>query len=310
MNMKKHVLVVSQYFYPEQFRINDICCEWIKKGYKITVVTGIPNYPQGKFYEGYGIRKKRREVWNGIEIIRLPIISRGHSSVRLALNYFSFVISGWFWSRFTSIKPDIVFIYEVSPMTQGLLGVWLAKRRKIPCHIYVTDLWPENFEIVTGIHNRLIISPLEKMVLRIYNGCKYIFTSSESFIGAIERRGDFKEKLVFWPQYAEEFYVPIELGKINPNDIKIPQDEMFNVLFAGNIGESQGLSVLIEACKILKKRSYNRIRFIIVGDGRFKEKLLKLVKENLLDENFVFFDKVPAKEIPLWLLKLMPRLYA
>ena len=92
MQKKKHILVLSQYFYPEPFRINDMCTEWVKRGYKVTVLTGIPNYPQGKFYDGYGYTKKRKENWNGIDIIRLPIISRGNGKLRLIINYFSFVI--------------------------------------------------------------------------------------------------------------------------------------------------------------------------------------------------------------------------
>ena len=97
---KKHILVISQCFYPEQFRINDMCCEWIKRGYRVTVLTGIPNYPQGKFYEGYGFCKRRKETWNGVEIIRIPLIPRGHSSIGLVLNYFSFPISGFFGKYF------------------------------------------------------------------------------------------------------------------------------------------------------------------------------------------------------------------
>ena len=132
--MKKHILVIAQYFYPEQFRINDICTEWVKRGYKVTVVTGIPNYPQGKYYDGYGLFKKRKETYNGIEIIRIPLVPRGNNSIMLALNYLSFVVSGFFWKMFTKIKADYVFIFEVSPMTQALPGVWYAKKRKIPCY--------------------------------------------------------------------------------------------------------------------------------------------------------------------------------
>ena len=92
MKKKKHILVISQVFYPEQFRINDMCQEWVKRGYKVTVLTGIPNYPQGKFYEGYGFCKKRKEMWNGVEIIRIPVIPRGNNVIGLVLNYFSFPI--------------------------------------------------------------------------------------------------------------------------------------------------------------------------------------------------------------------------
>ena len=133
--MGKHILVISQYFYPEQFRINDICSEWVKRGHRVTVLTGIPNYPLGKFYRGYGWFRNRRETWNGVEIIRIPIVSRGKSVFRLVLNYYSFVISGWFWKAFTKLKPDLIFTFEVSPMTQALIGTWFSKRRKIPGYL-------------------------------------------------------------------------------------------------------------------------------------------------------------------------------
>ena len=149
MNKKKHILVVSQYFYPEQFRINDICTEWVKRGYKVTVLTGIPNYPQGEYFEGYDLVHKRTAEWNGIRIIRIPLIPRGHNSIGLVANYFSFVISGFIWKSLTKIKADYVFTFEVSPMTQALIGVWYAKKNKIPHYLYVQDLWPENVEIVT-----------------------------------------------------------------------------------------------------------------------------------------------------------------
>ena len=109
-----NILVVSQYFYPEEFRINDICKEWIKRGHQVTVVTGIPNYPQGRFFQGYSWLKGRRESYEGIQIIRLPIIPRGKNSLMLILNYFSFAFSGFFWRLFTKVKADKVFIFEVS----------------------------------------------------------------------------------------------------------------------------------------------------------------------------------------------------
>ena len=129
---KKHILVISQYFYPEQFRINDICQEWVKRGYKITVLTGIPNYPQGRFYKGYNWFQKRRDEYKGIHVIRIPLIPRGNCAIMLMLNYFSFVFFGFFWKLFTRVKADKVFIFEVSPMTQALIGVWYAKKEKVP----------------------------------------------------------------------------------------------------------------------------------------------------------------------------------
>lgn len=294
-SLKKHILVIAQYFYPEQFRINDICTEWVKRGYKVTVVTGIPNYPQGKYYDGYGLFKKRKETYNGMDIIRIPLIPRGNNAIMLALNYLSFVVSGFFWKMFTKIKADYVFIFEVSPMTQALPGVWYAKKRRIPCYLYVTDLWPENVEIVAGITNKKILTAIGVMVDYIYKRCDRIFTSSESFIQAIVDRGTEREKLEFWPQYAEDYYKPVEKG--NANIPEIPNDDIFNIIFAGNIGFAQGLDVLPEAAKILKETNI-KVRFNIVGDGRFKETLKSNVEEIQVANYFNFIDKQPATRIP------------
>ena len=293
--MKKHILVISQYFYPEQFRINDICTEWVKKGYKVTVVTGIPNYPQGKYYEGFGLFKKRRELYNGVEIIRIPLIPRGNSSIMLALNYLSFVVSGLFWNVFTKIKADNVFIFEVSPMTQALPGVWYAKKRKIPCYLYVQDLWPENVEIITGIKNPTIIGAIGKMVDYIYERCTTIFTTSKSFVNSIEDRGVPRSKVKYWPQYAEDFYLPLQGSIVE----EIPNDGVFNITFTGNIGAAQGLDILPQTAALLKGKKLNKnIRFNIVGDGRYKETLVDLVNKKEVSDMFNFIPKQPATRIP------------
>ncbi|MBE7058217.1 MAG: glycosyltransferase family 4 protein [Ruminococcaceae bacterium] len=279
--MKKHILIVSQYFYPEQFRINDIALEWLKRGYKVTVLTGIPNYPQGKFFKGYGLLKKRKETWNGVDIIRIPLFARGKTSVGMVLNYFSFVISGFFWKCFTKVKADCVFTFEVSPMTQALIGVWYSKKHKIPNYIYVQDLWPENVEIVTGIHSKAIIGPISKMVNYIYKNCDKIFATSPSFVKEIQKRTPGEEnKVLYWPQYAEEFY--------EPTDVKsslIPQDGALNITFTGNIGTAQGLEILPKTARLLKEQNI-KVRFNIVGDGRNKDNLITCIKENEVEEYF------------------------
>lgn len=300
MKNKKHILVVSQCFYPERFRINDICTEWVRRGYAVTVLTGIPNYPQGKFYDGYGLNKKRTETWNGIKIIRIPIIPRGHNSLWLCLNYASFVISGFFWKCFTKTKADIVFNYETSPMTQALVGVWFAKRRKIPCYLYVTDLWPDNVEIITGIHSKLVIGPINSVVNYIYRKCGRIFTSSKSFIAKMTERGVPAQKLEFWPQYAEDFYVPRLKSDAPEIKDEIPDDSIFNIVFAGNIGYAQGLNVLVTAAQMLKK-DVSAVIFNIIGDGRYKKKLLDDVDCAGVSEYFNFIDSQPAEKIPLYM---------
>lgn len=293
---KKHILVVSQYFYPEPFRINDMCQEWIKRGYKVTVLTGIPNYPEGKFYKGYGWCKKRKENWNGIDIIRIPLISRGKGKIRLVLNYYSFVISGWFWKLFTRLKADVVFTFEVSPMTQALVPMWYARKRKIPHYLYVQDLWPENVQTVTGINNQFVIKRIEKMVEKIYRRCDLIFGTSESFVKEIQKRvHENKEKVKYWPQYAESFYQPTEETKAD----ELPRD-IFKVIFTGNIGKAQGLDILPKTAAVLKERG-TKMNFVIVGDGREKEQLLAEIAQRGVEEYFTLIPRQRAEEIPAYL---------
>lgn len=298
--MKKRLLVISQYFYPEQFRINDLCKEWVKRGYDVTVVTGIPNYPTGKFFKGYSWLKKRKEEYEGIHIIRLPLIPRGHSSLMLALNYVSFVISGWFWSHFTRVKADKVFIFEVSPMTQALLGVWYKRRKKVPCFIYVQDLWPENVEIVTGIHNKRIIHAIDKMVDYIYRNCELILATSPSFVKRIEERKSAwknkKSKVKYWPQYAEEFYKPVARKSLSD----MPQDDSFKIVFTGNIGYAQGLDILPKTAVILKEKGID-CSFIIIGDGRYRETLEKEIHAAGVQDMFYMLGRKKPEEIPDYL---------
>ena len=299
--MKRHILVISQYFYPEEFRINDLCREWVKRGYRVTVVTGIPNYPEGKFFRGYGWFKRRKEVYEGIRIIRLPIIPRGKNPLTLVFNYLSFVLSGFFWQLFTRVKADRVFIFAVSPMTQALVGVWYAKRRKIPCCIYVQDLWPENVEAVAGIRNRRILSGIDKMADSIYQNCSVILATSPSFVQRIEERKsawakEGHSKVRYWPQYAEEFYRPVEKKPL-PD---LSEDDSFTIVFTGNIGYAQGLDILPDTALELKKMGA-KCRFVLIGDGRYRERLEKSIAGKGVAEMFHMLGRKPPEEIPQYL---------
>lgn len=286
---KKHILVISQYFYPEQFRINDICTEWVKRGYQITVITGIPNYPEGRFFSGYHLLQKRKEDYHGVSVIRLPIIPRRKGSLMLALNYLSFVVSGGIWSLCSRIKADYVFIFEVSPMTQALPGVWYAKRRQIPCYLYVQDLWPDNVQIITGIHNKMFIGCIDKMVQYIYKRCKRVFVTSQSFKKTLEERKVPAPKVVYWPQYAEDFYQPVKKNKMT---------DAFTIVFTGNIGYAQGLDILPKASELLKDEN---IRFLMVGDGRYRTELEREIGERNISEMFQFVGRVKPEEVPVYL---------
>lgn len=293
--VNKHILVVCQYFYPEQFRINDICLEWIKRGYKVTVLTGIPNYPQGKYYKGYDLFHKRREKWNNIDIIRIPLIPRGHNLIMLALNYLSFVISGFFWKLRTKINADFVFVFGVSPITLALPGIWIAQKRKITCYLYVQDLWPESVEIVTGIHNKMVIESIGRLVNYIYSKCDHIFATSPSFVEEIQKRCVNKTKVTYWPQYAEDFYKPMKKCIFSA----IPDDGKLKIAFTGNIGQAQGLQILPEVAKKLKEKKLKKeVEFVIVGDGRYKEKLIDRIYSLNVTDSFILINRQLPDKIP------------
>lgn len=279
-----------------------MCLEWVKRGYKVTVVTGIPNYPMGKTFKGYGITKKRHEVWNGIEIYRIPLIPRGSGSLGMIANYLSFMISGMLAGKMKNIKADLVFSFEVSPMTQVMTGISFAKKLHVPHYLYVQDLWPENVITVTGIRNPLIIKPIDKMVDYIYKNSDEIFATSPSFVEAICNRkvAVNREKVHYWPQYAEEFYKPIDksIAKEAAVAYGIPNDDSFKIIFTGNVGTAQGIDILPQTAELLKNEN---IKFVIIGDGRYLEKLVSDIKSRQLEKMFIFVARQPAEKIPVLL---------
>ncbi len=289
--MSTKILVISQYYYPEQFRINDMCQEWVNRGYEVTVVTGIPNYPKGKFYKGYGLFKNRKEVINGVRVLRLPIIPRGKGKITLFLNYISFVISGYFWKIFTKVKADYTFIFEVSPMTQALPGVWYSKKKGIPCYIYVQDLWPENVEVILGVKNKFIIRSITRMVNYIYKNCENVFVTSNSFRNNLISKGLSVNKVVTWSQYAEDYHIELE------NDNNFTLEQNFNIIYTGNIGKAQGLEVIIPTALKLKEMGIENVIFHLVGDGRELESLKKSVSESELHDNVKFHTPVLPDQV-------------
>lgn len=303
---RQHILVICQYFFPEEFRINDICKEWIKRGYEVTVVTGIPNYPQGKFYKGYSWFSKTHEEYEGIHVIRIPIIPRGKNSIMMILNYISFVISGFFWKILTKVKADKVFIFQLSPMTQALVGVWYAKKRKIPCYIYVQDLWPESVQAVTGIHNKSVINMIDRIVNYVYKNSTKIFATSPSFVKKIEEREsafqDKESKVIYWPQYAEEFYQPMarESARKQISTAEVGEDDELKIVFTGNIGYAQGLDILPKVAKLLKEEKI-RCSFYIIGDGRYREELVKEIEKAEASDIFKLLGRKKPVEIPAYL---------
>ena len=300
------VIIYTNHFYPEDFKVNDIAFELQKRGYDITIVSAVPDYPKGKFFEGYGWFKKNREIVNGCKVIRLPIIPRGNGGgKRLILQYLSYFISSSIFTFFHKLthKYDAVFVHLTSPFFIGLPATKLKKFQHIPMYFWMLDLWPESITAVTGIKNPLIIKPLERQVKYVYNNCDKILIGSKGFEKSISEKGNYKDKFVYFPNWAES-----NLSFINDIDYKNVEpfcslkDDDFVILFAGNIGEGQNLSCFLEAA--LELRNEQNIKFILLGDGRAKNTLEKYAETNgLLDENVFFPGRFPLEAMPYFMEK-------
>lgn len=288
------ILIVTQYFYPENFRINDVCLGLKERGHKVTVLTGKPNYPSGKFYKGYNIFNKNFENWNGINIYRSNLILRGNGNgISLFLNYFSFAFLSSIRLLFIRSEFEKVFIFAPSPITVGLPGIVASKYFKARVVLWVHDLWPESIRITGGINSKLIIYSIELMTRWIYNNVDKLLVQSEAFKPYIEKQVDNKDKIIYYPYYAEQFY---KIEKPQSNYIeKLPDG--FKLLFAGNIGEGQSFPTLLDAAKKIKNLGLP-ISWIIFGDGRMKEMVEKEIEEYDLGKQFILKGSLPAVEMP------------
>lgn len=281
------ILIVSQYFYPEQFRVNTLAKELVARGNEVTVLTGYPQYPQGEIYEGYGFDKPYEKVWNGVKIERVKMRPRGHNAIGLLLNCITYVTEANKWVKKCKEKFDAVYVFEVSPVTVGLPALKYKKRFGTPVYFNVQDLWPENAEEILGIHNKLVIGAINKIVDKIYRESDKILCSSNGFVENIANRGVSREKLVFWPQFCEK---PNFTNAVKPGCY---DENYFNIVFTGNIGDAQGLDLLVDAAVLLKNEA---VRWYIVGDGRAKERLEKRVEEANLNTSVRFMGRVSEAE--------------
>lgn len=281
------ILVITQYFYPETFRVNTLVTELVSRGHDVTVLTGYPQYPRGKIYDGYGFNKPYETEWNGAKIERIKMRPRGKTPIGLLLNCYTFVSEGKKWVKKCNEKFDAVYVFEVSPVTVGLPAIEYKKKFGTPIYFNVQDLWPENVEIVLGIHNKLVIGAINKIVDKIYSASDKILCSSNSFVENIANRGVSRDKLVFWPQFCTE---PDFAQATKP---ECYSDEYFNIVFTGNIGEAQGLDLLVDAAERLTDTN---VRWFLVGDGRAREKLQKQVSEKNLSSVVTFIGKVSEAE--------------
>lgn len=287
------ILIISQYFWPESFKINDLALGLKERGHEVSILTAIPNYPKGAFFQDYSFWKDNDEEWNGIKIYRSKIFSRGNGGIRLMLNYVSFVFFCSLKIFRIKEKFDRIFVYEPSPVTVGLPAIVASRKMKIPYYFWVQDLWPESLTAAGGIKNKYVIVFFDKITKLIYCNAKKVLVQSKGFADYINKQGDFSSKLIYYPNSAEKLYRPIE--PTAEYQSKLPTG--FKILFAGNLGGAQGIDTLIKAAKIVKESGIE-VNWVFLGNGRQREYYMSEVKRIGLESNFYFLGAFPAETMP------------
>ena len=287
------ILVVSQYFYPENFRINDLVFSLKDRGHEVTVLTAKPNYSKTHFFEGYGWKSSDFEIIKGVSVYRSNLFSRKNGGApRLFLNYFSFAFLATLKLRKIKGSFDAIFVYEPSPITVGIPAVFAKRRFKAPIYFWAQDLWPESLVAAGGVKNKFILGFFNSLTKWIYNHSKNVLIQSNGFREYILNQGIPNDKILFYPNPTEDFYKPLREIKEYQEFFK---KDNFNIIFAGHIGEAQSFATIIEAINNIKELP---IKVIVLGDGRYKETAISLIKDKGLESHFNFMGSFPPTEMP------------
>ncbi len=291
-----HILIVSQYFWPENFRINDLTEGLVERGHEVTVLTGIPNYPDGSFFSGYGLFKLQRQDYKGAKIIRIPLFPRGNGSgVRLALNFLSFALFASVLSPFFCRGNfDVIFVFEPSPITVGLPALVLKKLKSIPILFWVQDLWPESLAATGSVRSPWVLNRVKGLVRFIYRGCDKILVTSQAYFPSIQSFGIDSEVLRYFPQSVEALYQPVLVEEDAVENSIMPKG--FRVVFAGNVGAAQSFGTILDAAEKLK--SCPDIKIIIIGDGRLRRWVDDEVRKRDLNETVHLLGRYPVESMP------------
>ena len=288
------ILVVTQYFWPENFRVNDLVREWVQRGHHVTVLTGVPNYPVGKVFDSYRQQPSAFAKYEGSQVVRAPMLPRGTGSLRLVLNYLSFVIGATIWGSWylRNDQVDVIFVFEPSPATVGLPAIWLGKLKQAPVVFWALDLWPETLAAIGAVRSPRILALVGHMVRFIYSRCALVLGQSRSFLGSIANYCKDESKIRYFPSWAEDVF-SYESLKLAPEIPETPNG--FTIVFAGNIGEAQDMPAVLDTAERLKDNKV--IRWVIVGDGRKSEWLKTEVTKRGLENIILMPGRFPVERM-------------
>lgn len=292
MSNKRKILLVTQYFYPENFKSNDIAFELVRRGHIVDALVGIPNYPEGKYYPGYGIFRKRIETLNGVTVYRAFQTPRGRSATGLGLtiNYLTYAIFASIWAIFFSVfkkKYDIIIVHQPSPITQALPAVILSKMKNTPIYLWVLDLWPNvaYYNLKSNFSKKIV----EKISNVIYYNSEKILISSKGFRKIIEEYIGLNDRIIYFPNWVDDLQeMPV---------LPIPElPDGYRIMMAGNLGQTQKLDVVMNLVVSLK--DVDVLKWIFIGDGSRKKWLEEFVSNNKLENKVYILGRFPFNYIP------------
>lgn len=282
-----NILIVSQYYYPEQFQINDIAPELVRRGHDVTVLTGLPNYPMGEIYPGYDNGQRRTETIDGVKVVRVEEHPRKTGGKNLLLNYWSFYHNGAKAAKGLAKDFDIVLCYQLSPVTMLKPAVDYARKNKKPLLAYCLDIWPESARAHLNIPG--VYGMIAWLSRRLYRACDHIAVTSRPFIDYLaETAGIDPNRMSYIPQHADMSMLDI--------DFTAPDNGVADFMYAGNMGQGQTLDVIIRAVAELKNRSGFMVH--MVGDGSHRAELEALTRELGVADKVIFYGHQKREDMP------------
>ncbi|NVK33292.1 MAG: glycosyltransferase family 4 protein [Rhodobacteraceae bacterium] len=291
------VLILSQYFWPESFRINEIAQALSAKGVFVEVLTGKPNYPAGKIFEGYRAFGCSQDIEQSLLVHRVPLLPRGKGALGLFLNYLSFILFGilfapWLLRR---KKFDAIFVFAPSPILQAIPAIWLSRLKKTPVLLWVQDLWPESLSATGYVTNQRVLRMVGSVVGWIYRNVDLILAQSRNFIPRI-RQNSGSTEISYLPNPFLETEQTDKQHTYSCPDLECE----FPILFAGNIGTAQAVETILEAADFLKERP--EIRIVMMGAGSKRDWMMEEAKKRGLT-NIVFPGSFPVETMPVLMTK-------
>lgn len=289
------LLIVTNHFLPEFFRVNDIAFDRCGRGDKVTVLTAIPDYPEGKFHKGYSLFRKRVENINGVKVVRVPVIPRGNGGkFMMMLHYASSAFFFFFYSIYQALfhRYDAVFVHDSSPAFISSPAQRVGRYQKIPVYHWILDMWPESLT-AGGINGGRIYKAVLKKMKKYYKRDKKIFITSRGFRQMLVERGVRDDKIVYLPNWCDESV------ETKDDSIKLPHlPSGFVVMFAGNLGEAQNMENVLQAAKILRKEK--DIQFVFLGDGRKKQWMDEYVSKEGLGDTVHLVGRYPSSSMMIF----------